>query len=67
MRAVLGLGHDAVHHAQHQAIVGGHLERIGNVLGPSGVAMDNRRGAFRSDHGVDGVLLHQDAIGNAQG
>ena len=67
MRAILGLRHVAVHHAQHQAVVSGQLQRIGNVLRPSRVAVHDRGCAFRRNHRIHGVLLHQDPIGNTKG
>jgi hypothetical protein len=65
--APLGLGHDPVDDAELEAVRGIGLERRCSLFGLGGVTPENRGAAFRRDHRIDAVLLHEDAIGNGDG
>src|SRR5579884_44170 len=64
LRAARRLGDDGVDDTELEAMERVRLERRGRLLRLRGVAPEDRGAALRSDHGVDGVLLHQDAIRN---
>ena len=63
LRTALGLGHDPVDHAELEAVGCIRLERRGGLARLAGVAPEDRRAALRRDDRVDGVLLHQHAVG----
>src|SRR4029077_2733469 len=57
------LRHHGVDDAEPHHVVRRDLHVRGGVLGPGGIAPQDRRGAFRRDHAVDGVLQHDHAVG----
>src|SRR6478609_5481285 len=67
LRAAVRLGDDRVYDAELQAVERVRLERRRGLLRLAGVAPENRSAALGRDHGVDRVLLHEDAIGDGNG
>ena len=66
LRPALGLGDDAVDHAQLQAVPRVRLERAGRLLRLVAVAPEDQRAPLGRDHRVDRVLLHQHAVGDGE-
>src|SRR5688572_29131 len=62
--AALRLGDDPVDDTELEAVRGVRFERRCGLLRLGGVAPKNRGAALRRDHGVDGVLLHEHAVGD---
>ena len=58
------LGDDPVDDAELEAVPRVRLERGGRLLRLAGVAPEDRGAALGRDDGVDGVLLHQHAVGD---
>ena len=64
LRASVRLGDDAVDHPELEAMERVGLERRRGLLRLTRVAPEDRGATFRGDHRVDGVLLHQHAVGD---
>ena len=65
--AAFGFADDFVDAAQHFDVGGGVAEGGGGLLLLAGVLPHDGGAAFGRDDGVDGVLEHEDAVGDGEG
>jgi len=65
--ATHGLRHDLIDHAELVQVLGRQLQGLGRRLATLlGAAPEDRGAALGRDHGIDGVLQHQHAVGGRQ-
>ena len=67
MSPALGFGHDGVDASQLDQIFGGNPHSLGSEVALFGVAPHDRGAGFRGDHGINGVLHHEDAVRDRYG
>ena len=60
-------GDDLVDDAEPGQIAGGDAHRLRRFGRPPGILPEDGGAGFGRGHGVDGVLQHQDAVGDADG
>src|SRR5260370_15654448 len=62
MSAALGFGHNGVDASQLDQIFGGNTHSLRGELALFGLAPHDRSAGFRGDHGINGVLHHENAV-----
>src|SRR5579859_750307 len=67
VRAARRLGDDLVDHPQVHLVLGGELEGVGGALALARVLPEDGGAALRRDHGIDRILEHEHAVGEADG
>ena len=67
MRATRWLRDDRVDHTQPLEVGRGNAEMIGDLRGTVSIAIEDGRSALRTGHGVNGVLLHKQPVGDGEG